>query len=45
LRDEFGNGEQFYSKAGEVIALPDLKADRPHREFLEWHLERVFKAS
>ena len=45
LRDEFGNGEQFYSKAGEVIALPDRKADRPYREFLEWHLDTVFRAS
>jgi len=34
LRDEFGNG-----------ALPDRKGDRPHREFLEWHLDAVFKAS
>lgn len=45
LRDEFGNGEQFYSRAGEVIALPDRRSDRPLREFLEWHLERVFKVS
>jgi putative restriction endonuclease len=45
LRDESGNGEQFYSKAGEVIALPDRKADRPHCEFLEWHLDTVFRAS
>lgn len=44
LRDEFGNGEQFYARAGETIALPDRKVDRPHREFLEWHLEEVFKA-
>jgi putative restriction endonuclease len=45
LRDEFGNGEQFYAKARQVITLPDRKADRPHREFLEWHLDTVFKAS
>ena len=45
LRDEFGNGEHFYAKAGHVIALPDRKPDRPHREFLEWHLNTVFKAS
>jgi putative restriction endonuclease len=45
LRDEFGNGEQFYSRAGEVIALPDRKANRPYREFLEWHLDTVFRAS
>ena len=45
LREDFGNGEQFYAKAGRVIALPDRKADRPHREFLEWHLDTIFKAS
>ena len=45
LREEFGNGEQFYAKAGQVIELPARRADRPHREFLEWHLDAVFKAS
>ena len=29
LRDEFGNGEQFYSKAGEVIALPTGRPTGP----------------
>jgi putative restriction endonuclease len=43
LREEFGNGEQFYAKAGTVIELPARPADRPHREFLEWHLDEVFK--
>jgi putative restriction endonuclease len=45
LRDEFGNGEQFYAKAGHPISLPARKTDRPRREFLEWHLEEIFKAS
>jgi putative restriction endonuclease len=45
LRGQFGNGEQFYSKAGEVIALPDRRIERPNREFLEWHLDTVFRAS
>jgi putative restriction endonuclease len=45
LRDEFGNGDQFYAKAGQVIALPDRKPDRPHREFLQWHFDTVYKAS
>jgi putative restriction endonuclease len=43
LRDEFGNGEQFYAQAGQAIALPQRRVDRPHREFLEWHLDVVFK--
>jgi putative restriction endonuclease len=45
LRDEFGNGEQFYARAGEVIALPARQVDRPQREFLEWHMDEVFRAS
>ena len=45
LRDEFGNGEQFYARAGTPIRLPEHRLDRPNREFLEWHLDEVFKAS
>jgi len=45
LRMEFGNGEQFYSKAGDSITVPGNRHDRPNRQFLEWHLDTVFKAS
>jgi putative restriction endonuclease len=45
LRTDFGNGEQYYAKAGHVIELPDRHADRPNRDFLEWHLDEVFRAS
>jgi putative restriction endonuclease len=45
LREEFGNGDQFYVRAGTVIDVPARRADRPHRDFLEWHLGEVFKAS
>jgi putative restriction endonuclease len=45
LRSEFGNGEQFYARVGEMITLPPRRADRPNREFLEWHLDEVFKAA
>ncbi len=43
LREEFGNGEQFYSQAGQAIALPERRADRPHPQYLEWHLDTVFQ--
>ncbi len=43
LRDEFGNGEQFYAQAGQQISVPDRRIERPNREFLEWHLDTVFK--
>ncbi|MGH3167227.1 MAG: HNH endonuclease [Trebonia sp.] len=45
LREDFGNGEEFYAKAGSVIDRPDRKADRPYREFLEWHLDTVYKSA
>ena len=45
LRTEFGNGEQFYARAGQPIALPERRVERPHRDVLEWHLDTVFKAS
>lgn len=43
LRTEFGNGESFYALAGGSIALPERRADRPSREFLEWHNDTVFR--
>jgi putative restriction endonuclease len=45
LREDFGNGDQFYAKAGQIIHLPESRTDRPSRDFLEWHLDEVFKAS
>jgi hypothetical protein len=39
LREDFGHGEQFYARAGEVIELPERRADRPNRGFLEGHLD------
>jgi putative restriction endonuclease len=45
LREDFGNGDQFYARAGQVISLPERRADQPHPEYLEWHVDEVFKAS
>ena len=42
---EFGNGDQFYAKAGELIELPTRKVDRPHRDLLQRHWDRVFESS
>jgi hypothetical protein len=36
---------QFYERARQPIALPTHRADRPASEFLEWHLDTIFKAS
>lgn len=45
LREEFGNGDALYAKAGSEISLPQLKRDRPNREFLDWHMDTVFRKS
>ena len=45
LRQDFGNGERFYAQAGQLVALPERRAERPQREFLEWHLDEKFMAS
>jgi putative restriction endonuclease len=45
LRADFGGGEEFYARAGEPITMPERRTDRPSREFLGWHTEKVFKAS
>ena len=44
LRDEFGNGEEFYAREGTVIGLPRKRRDHPARDFLEWHRDVVFLA-
>jgi putative restriction endonuclease len=43
LRADFGNGEEFYAKAGTQILLPERTADRPGREATEWHMDTVFR--
>ncbi len=45
LRADFSNGKQFYARDGQVIELPARRADRPGREFLDWHLDTIFMAS
>ncbi len=43
LRSDFGNGEEFYSRAGAPLVIrPSRTADRPSREALEWHMDEVF---
>jgi putative restriction endonuclease len=43
LRTEFGNGDEFYAKEGQVIKLPATLKNRPSLEFLSWHLVEVFR--
>lgn len=43
LRTEFGNGEEFYTRAGEAIRLPERRADQPARDVIQWHMDTVFR--
>jgi putative restriction endonuclease len=45
LREEFGNGEQFYAREEQPISVPNQRADRPSSEFLDWHLSEIFKSA
>lgn len=46
LRAELENGNEFQrSRSQAPIEMPHRKADRPNREFLEWHMDEVFLAS
>jgi putative restriction endonuclease len=43
LREEFGNGQEFYSRQGQsLVAVPTRRVDRPSSEALEWHMDTVF---
>lgn len=45
LRSEFGNGDALYAKQGTTIDLPQRRVDQPNVEYLEWHMDTVFKRS
>ncbi|MDQ2880707.1 MAG: HNH endonuclease [Actinomycetota bacterium] len=47
LRTEWGNGEDFYRRAGsgETICMPQRNLDQPNADFLAWHADTVFRAS
>jgi putative restriction endonuclease len=43
LRDDFDNGEYYFSMSGTVLWRPPRSEDRPSAELLEWHRDTVFK--
>jgi putative restriction endonuclease len=45
LRADFGNGDEFYARAGQPVIVPERRPDRPNHEILEWHAAEVFLAS
>lgn len=42
LQADWGNGQEFYDRSGQVIALPERNVDRPSREAVVWHMDTVF---
>ncbi len=45
IREEFNNGKEYYALHGRsLVTLPDNPTERPSREFLDWHNQKVFGA-
>ncbi len=44
IRDEFSNGREYYAFDGKALQVtPQSAADRPSKEFLEWHQNNCFR--
>jgi hypothetical protein len=44
IRDEFSNGKEYYALEGKALQItPQSAADRPSKEFLEWHQNNCFR--
>jgi len=43
IKDEFDNGEYYFTFHGKQINLPQRQFDQPSGEFLTWHNEKIFK--
>ena len=44
IRDEFSNGREYYALEGKTLQItPQSAADRPSKEFLEWHQNNRFR--
>jgi putative restriction endonuclease len=45
IREEYENGRDYYRYHGNpLVVLPPSQMDRPNRQFLQWHNERVFRS-
>jgi putative restriction endonuclease len=43
IKEEFDNGEYYFTFHGQEINLPRRPIDQPSSEFLTWHNEKIFK--
>lgn len=42
LAETWGNGTEFYARAGRAITVPAAREHRPSRESIAWHMDTVF---
>ncbi len=43
IKEEFENGRDYYRLQGSIIRLPADPANRPSRDFLEWHNYNIYR--
>jgi putative restriction endonuclease len=43
LREDWGNGAEFYEVAGRAIRVPSNRSNQPSRAAIEWHLDTKFR--
>ncbi len=43
LKDDWQNGRVYYELDGNTVRLPSVNFLRPARQFLEWHMDTIFK--
>lgn len=43
LKDDYENGKTYYALQGTVLQEPRVVAERPAREYLEWHAQERFR--
>ncbi|MFC2001241.1 HNH endonuclease [Chloroflexota bacterium] len=43
IKEEFENGRDYYRLQGSTIRLPADSANRPSRDYLEWHNSNIYR--
>lgn len=43
LAETWGNGTEFYARAGRAITVPAARDHRPSKESIAWHMDTVFQ--
>lgn len=42
IKEEYSNGKEYYAYHGQPLRVAPSTADRPSREYLQWHNDNVF---